>query len=64
MAEHDLYEGIADTYDHSFRQIPPREHIEAYSLYRLLGDLTGLSVLELARAPGGGASPGRRIRDR
>lgn len=52
MAEHDQYEAIADSFDHTFKQIPPREHFEAYSLHRLLGDLTGLSILDLACGTG------------
>lgn len=32
--------------------IPNREHVEAFSLYRLLGDLRGRSVLDLACGTG------------
>lgn len=50
--DHDPYEGVADTYDQTFKLIPSREHVEAYTLRRLLGDLTGLSVLDLASGTG------------
>lgn len=50
--DHDPYEGVADSYDQTFKLVPSREHIEAYTLRRLLGDLTGLSVLDLACGTG------------
>ena len=50
--DHDPYEGVADTYDQTFKLIPSREHVEAYTLRRLLGDLSGLSVLDLASGTG------------
>lgn len=49
---HDQYEGVADSYDQTFKLLPYREHIEAYSLFRLLGDLNGLAVLDLACGTG------------
>lgn len=52
VSNHDPYEGVADSYDQTFKLIPSREHVEAYTLRRLLGDLTGLSVLDLACGTG------------
>ncbi|MFE8600443.1 class I SAM-dependent methyltransferase [Archangium violaceum] len=49
---HDQYEGVADSYDQTFKLLPYREHIEAFSLYRALGELSGLSVLDLACGTG------------
>lgn len=49
---HDQYEGVADSYDQTFKFLPSREHIEAFSLYRRLGDLSGRSVLDLACGTG------------
>lgn len=51
-AQPDQYEGVADSYDQTFKLLPYREHIEAYSLYRRLGDLSGRSVLDLACGTG------------
>ena len=48
----DQYEGVADSYDQTFKLLPSREHVEAFSLYRLLGDLSGRSVLDLACGTG------------
>jgi 2-polyprenyl-3-methyl-5-hydroxy-6-metoxy-1,4-benzoquinol methylase len=50
--DHNSFEGLADSYDQTFRWLPSREHIEAYTLRRLLGDLTGLSVLDLTCGTG------------
>jgi ubiquinone/menaquinone biosynthesis C-methylase UbiE len=50
--DQDPYEGLADSYDQTFRWVPSREHVEAYTLRRLLGDLTDLSVLDLACGTG------------
>jgi toxoflavin synthase len=50
--DHDPCEGIADAYDQTFKLLPFREHIEAHTLRRLLGDLSGLSVLDLACGTG------------
>jgi len=49
---HDQYEGVADSYDQTFKLLPSREHVEAFSLYRLLDDLSGRSVLDLACGTG------------
>lgn len=49
---HDQYDGVADSYDQTFKLLPSREHIEAFSLYRLLGDLSGRSILDLACGTG------------
>lgn len=51
-SRHDQYEGVADSYDQTFKLLPLREHIEAFSLHKLLGDLSGLSVLDLACGTG------------
>lgn len=49
---HDQYEGVAESYDQTFKLLPYREHIEAYSLFRQLGDLRGQSVIDLACGTG------------
>ncbi|MEP7288810.1 MAG: methyltransferase domain-containing protein [Chloroflexota bacterium] len=46
------YDLIADNYDISFQLIPYRLHIEAYSIFKLLGSVEGLSVLDLATGTG------------
>lgn len=51
-SQHDQYQGVAESYDQTFKLLPYREHIEAFSLFRLLGDLTGCSVLDLACGTG------------
>lgn len=51
-SQHDQYEGVAESYDQTFHMLPYREHIEAYSLFRLLGDLSGRAVLDLACGTG------------
>lgn len=48
----DQYDGVADSYDQTFKLLPYREHIEAYTLFRELGDLTGRSVLDVACGTG------------
>jgi SAM-dependent methyltransferase len=48
----DSYAGLADSYDQTFKLLPFREPLGAYTLRRLLGDLTGLSVLDLACGTG------------
>lgn len=48
----DQYEGLGEGYDRTFKLLPYREHIEAFSLFRLLGALEGLSVLDLACGTG------------
>lgn len=50
--QHDQYEGVADSYDQTFRLLPYREHVEAYTLFRAVGNLSGLSVLDLACGTG------------
>ncbi|AKT41209.1 class I SAM-dependent methyltransferase [Chondromyces crocatus] len=49
---HDMYAGIGDDYDRTFALLPYREHVEAYSLFRRLGALSGQSVLDLACGTG------------
>jgi toxoflavin synthase len=39
-------------YDRSFTEIPLRRHVELPSVYRILGDVSGLSVLDLACGTG------------
>jgi len=51
MSSPNPYESIAQEYKAS-KQLPFRTHIEAYTLFELLGDVTGLSVLELACGEG------------
>lgn len=51
-AQPDQYEGVADSYDQTFKLLPYREHVEAYSLYRRLGDLSDRSVLDVACGTG------------
>lgn len=46
------YDLVADQYDLSFQMIPYRLHIEAYSVYDQLGDITGKSVVDLATGTG------------
>lgn len=46
------YNLVADQYDLSFQLVPYRLHIEAYSLFEVLGDVTDLKVLELATGTG------------
>lgn len=46
------YNLVADQYDISFQLAPYRLVIEAYSVFELLGDVTGLSVLDLATGTG------------
>lgn len=46
------YNLVADQYDLSFQISPYRLHIEAYSLFNLVGDVTGLHVLDLATGTG------------
>ena len=48
----DQYELVADEYDMSFRLMPVRGHIEAYSVLRHAGDVTGLRVLDVACGTG------------
>jgi SAM-dependent methyltransferase len=52
MSKSDQYEGVAESYDQTFKLLPYREHVEAYTLYKLLGDLSGRSVLDLASGTG------------
>ncbi len=46
------YNLVADQYDLSFQLSPFRLHIEAYSVFNLLGDVTNLRILELATGTG------------
>jgi ubiquinone/menaquinone biosynthesis C-methylase UbiE len=46
------YNLVADQYDLSFQLAPYRLHVEAYSLYTLLGDITGKRILDLATGTG------------
>jgi toxoflavin synthase len=45
------YDAIAEEYKRS-KSLPFRKHIEAYTLFRLIGDPTGLAVLDLACGDG------------
>lgn len=46
------YNVVADKYDISFQLAPYRLFIEAYSTFQTLGDITNLSVLDLATGTG------------
>ena len=46
------YDQIADEYDSLFHALPYRPNIEAPSVLRLVGDVRGLSVLDLACGTG------------
>jgi toxoflavin synthase len=46
------YNLVADQYDLSFQLSPFRLHIEAYSVFNLVGDVTGQQILELATGTG------------
>lgn len=46
------YNLAADQYDLSFQLVPYRLHIEAYSLFNLVGDVSNRQVLELATGTG------------
>jgi toxoflavin synthase len=48
----DQYIEIADVYDHTFAQIPYRPCVEAFTIFRVLGDLRGLSVLDVGCGTG------------
>src|SRR4030095_1789980 len=39
---------VVAIYDRSFTLIPLRQYVELPSVYQILGDVTGLSVLDLA----------------
>jgi toxoflavin synthase len=56
------YNLVADQYDLSFQLAPYRLHVEAYSLYNLIGDVAGLNILELATGTGFYARVFRRQR--
>ena len=43
---------IVAQYDQSFTTIPLRRYVELHSVYQILGDVTGLSVLDLACGTG------------
>jgi toxoflavin synthase len=46
------YNSIADDYDPWFKAMPYREHIEAFSVLKLLGDVTDMAVLDVACGTG------------
>jgi toxoflavin synthase len=46
------YNLVADQYDLSFQLVPYRLHIEAYSVFQLVGDVNYQQVLELATGTG------------
>lgn len=48
----DQYIKIADDYDRTFAQIPYRPFMEAFMVYRALGDLSGYSVLDVGCGTG------------
>ena len=43
---------VVAQYDRSFIEIPLRRHVELPSVYQILGDVTGLSILDLACGTG------------
>ena len=45
------YDAIAEAYQYS-KQLPFRKYIEAYSLFKILGDIRGTTVLDLACGDG------------
>ena len=45
------YDAIAEVYQDS-KQLPFREYIEAHSLFEILGDIRGATVLDLACGDG------------
>ena len=47
----DAYDAIAEEYRDS-KQLPFREHLERYTLFQLLGDLRGTTVLDMACGEG------------
>jgi toxoflavin synthase len=51
-APHDQYEAVADNYDQTFKLMPFREHLEAFTALRLIGDVTGLAAVDLACGTG------------
>ncbi len=46
------YNLVADQYDLSFQLVPYRLHVEAYSLFNLVGDVSNQHVLDLATGTG------------
>lgn len=48
----DQYEKVADSYDQTFKLLPFREYLEAFTAFRLIGDVTGLAALDLACGTG------------
>jgi SAM-dependent methyltransferase len=46
------YDQIADRWDETFGLVPYRSHIEAYSVFRLVGDVTGQAWLDVACGSG------------
>lgn len=51
------YNLVADQYDISFQIAPYRLHIEAYSIFNLIGDVTNQEVVDLATGTGFYAAP-------
>ena len=47
----DPYDAIAEEYRDS-KQLPFREHLERYTLFQLLGDVSGTTVLDMACGEG------------
>ena len=43
---------VVAQYDRSFIEIPLRRYVELPSVYQILGDVTGLSILDLACGTG------------
>jgi toxoflavin synthase len=48
----DQYDVFADQYDASFQMIPVRQHVEAFSVFKLLGSVAGVSALDAACGTG------------
>ncbi len=48
----DQYDEIADLYHESIKELPFREHVETFTFFRALGDVRGLSALDLACGTG------------
>ena len=46
------YNLVADQYDITFQLVPYRLHIEANSVFEVLGDVTGCSILDVATGTG------------
>lgn len=46
------YDAFADSYDQTFQLMPYRTYIEAHSIFKLLGDVTGRAMLDVACGTG------------